>query len=110
MEIFKEIKTPIGEQRVKIKTILTGAERETIDNAEMQFVKTTDGKNFSVTDMEKVGLAKKHTLLDVSLASIDDDSTNCLDRLRKMYEQDYDFVYEQILDAQKKMKAPASPT
>lgn len=88
MEITKEIVTPIGEHKVVIKTMLTGAEREKVDNAEMQYVKTEDGKNFIVSDMEKVGLAKKHALLSTSVVSIDGDGAQVLARLQKMFEPD----------------------
>ena len=108
MEVTKEIETPIGKHKVVIKTMLTGAEREKVENAEMQYVKTTDGKTFSVTDMEKVGLAKKHVLLSTSVVTIDGDGAEVLKRLQKMYEPDYAFVYSQIESEQKKMTASTS--
>lgn len=103
MEITKEIITPIGEHKVVIKTMLTGAEREKVDNASMQFVKTENGKDFTVTNMEKVGLAEKHALLSTSVVTIDDDGAEILKRLQKMYEPDYAFVYSEIQKEQKKM-------
>lgn len=109
MEVTTDITTPVGKHTVVIKTMLTGAEREKIDNAEMQYVKTTDGQSFSVTDMEKVGLAKKHALLSTAVVTIDGDGTDILKRLQKMYEPDYEFVYNEIVEAQKKMKASTSP-
>jgi len=108
MEVTKEIVTPIAEHKVVIKTMLTGAEREKVDNASMQYVKTTDGKEFHVTDMEKVGLAEKHALLSTSVVSIDGDGAEVLKRLQKMYEPDYAFVYAQIQSEQKKMTASTS--
>ena len=88
--------------------MLTGAEREKVDNAAMEFVETSDGQSFKVKDMEKVSLAQKHKLLETSIVTIDSDATNRLERVRKMYEQDYDYVYNEIVAAQKKMKAPTS--
>lgn len=108
MEITKEIETPIGKDKVVVKTMLTGAEREKVDSAEMQYVKTTDGQNFTVTDMEKVGLAKKHSLLSTSVVSINGDTSEILKRLQKMYEPDYAFVFSQIETEQKKMKVSTS--
>lgn len=108
MEITKEIITPIGEHKVVIKTMLTGAEREQVDNASMQYVKTTDGKEFTVTNMEKVNLAEKHALLSTSVVTIDGDGTDVLKRLQKMYEPDYAFVHSEILKAQKKMSEPTT--
>lgn len=104
----KEIETPVGKHKVVIKTMLTGAEREQVDNAQMDFVETEDGQTFKVKDMKKVGVAQKHELLKVSVKSIDGDETNVLDRLRKMYDPDYQFVHEQILESQKKASEPTS--
>lgn len=103
MEINKDIETPIGGHKIVIKTMLTGAEREKVDNAEMQFVKTEDGQKFTVTDMAKMTTAKKHKLLEVSVVSIDADATDVLARLQKMYEPDYNFVFAEIEAEQKKM-------
>ena len=107
-QFTKEIKTPVGEHKVVFKTMLTGAEREKVDNAQLEYVKTNDGQNFEVTDMEKVTMAQKHRLLEVSVVTIDGDGTDRLDRLRKMYEQDYEHVYNEVVEAQKKMKASMS--
>lgn len=107
MEITKEIETPIGKQKVVIKTMLTGAEREEVDNAEMKYMKTEDGKSFQM-DMAKVTLAKKHALLCTSVVTIDGDGAELLKRLQKMYETDYAFVYSQIETEQKKMTASTS--
>lgn len=103
MEITKELTTPVQGQKVVIKTILTGAERERVDSAQMRYVKTNDGKSFEVTDMAKVALAQKHELIIVSVVSIDGDETDTFERWHKMYEPDSDFVYQQIVEAQKKM-------
>jgi hypothetical protein len=103
MNYEKEIETPLGKHKVKIKTMLTGAERERVDNAEMAFVKTEDGKNFTVSDMAKVALAKRHELLRTCVLSIDGDATDCFPRLQKMFEPDYLFVYSAIEEEQKKM-------
>lgn len=104
----REISTPVGEHKVVFKTMLTGAEREKVDNAQLDFVKTKDGQTFEVTDMGKATLAQKHRLLEVSIVTIDGDGTDRLERLRKMYEQDYEFVYNEIVATQKKMKASTS--
>ncbi|MCD1627047.1 hypothetical protein K7H22_13680 [Seohaeicola saemankumensis] len=109
MEITKEIITPLGEHKVVIKTMLTGAERERVSNAIMKYAKTEDGKTFTVTDMEKVALAEKHALLEVSVVSVDGGTTDLLGVVRKMYEADYDFVYNEIIETQKKMKVSTSP-
>lgn len=105
----KEIETPVQGQKVIIKTMVSGAEREQIEGAQMQFVQTKDGKEFTVTDMKKLATAQKHELLRVSVLSIDGDATDCLERCLKMYEPDYDFVYEQILAEQKKMMPSTLP-
>lgn len=108
MQLTKEIITPIGKHKVEIRTMLTGAQREAVDNAQMDYVETSDGQTFKVKDMKKVGLAQKHKLLEVSVVQIDEDATTVLERLQKMYEPDYDFVYNEIIDAQKKMKSSTS--
>lgn len=109
MEYTKEIETPMGKHKVLFKTMVTGAEREQIDAAQMEFVQTTDGKEFKVTDMKKVATAQKHELLKVSVVSIDSDPTDCFIRLQKMYEPDYAFVCEQIEETQKKIIESTSP-
>ncbi|MEJ6011442.1 hypothetical protein [Novosphingobium aquae] len=109
MEFTKEIETPIGKHKVVFKTMVTGAEREQIDAAQMEFVQTTDGKEFKVTDMKKVATASKHALLKISVLSIDGDEIECFARLQKMYEPDYAFVCDEIERTQKKMKASTSP-
>lgn len=98
----KEITTPVGGHKVVIKTMLTGAEREEVDGAQAPFLETEDGQNFKVSNMKKVMTAQKHELLRQSVKSIDGDETNCLDRLLKMYDPDYQFVLEQIEETQKK--------
>jgi hypothetical protein len=103
MEYTKEIETPIGKHKVVFKTLVTGAEREQIDAAQMAFVQTKDGKEFTVTDMKKVTTATKHELLKVSVVSIDGDIVDCFKRLQNMYQPDYDFVCEAIEQEQKKM-------
>jgi len=108
MEYTKEIETPVGHHKVVFKTMVTGAEREQIDAAQMAFVETKDGKEFKVTDMKKVTTAQKHELLKVSLISIDGDIANCFDRLYKMYEPDFDCVYNAIVETQKKMTESTS--
>lgn len=110
MELSKEITTPLGEDKVVIKTILTAAEREQVLGATMPYVKTSDGKQFEVTDMKKVAVAEKHELIKVSVLSINGDETDTFPRWHKMYEHDADFVYEQIIEAQKKMMPSTSPT
>jgi hypothetical protein len=109
MEYTKEITVPMASHKVKFKTILSGAERETVIGASMDYVNTSDGKNFEVKDMKKMALAEKHQLLKVSVISIDDDPTDCFERLQKMYEPDYAYVYEQIIAEQKKMMPSTSP-
>lgn len=109
MELTREITTPIGGHKVVIKTMLTGAEREQVNNAPMKYAKTEDGQKFTVTDMEKVATAEKHALVLVSIKTIDGDGTSTLERWLKMYEQDYDYVYNEIVETQKKMKVSTSP-
>lgn len=103
MEITKEITTPMQGQKVVIKTILTGAEREQVDSAQMKYVKTSDGKTFDVVDMGKLSTAQKHELIKVSIVSINDDTTDTFERWHNMFEVDADFVYREIVEAQKKM-------
>ena len=98
----KEIITPIGQHKVVIKTMLTGAEREEVNNAQMDFVKTNDGQTFEVQDMKKVAVAEKHKLISLSVVTIDNDPTDTLSRIQKMWEKDSDFVYNEIINSQKK--------
>jgi len=105
MQYTKEIETPIGKHKVVIKTMLTGAEREQVDGAQFNFIKTTDGKEFAISDMQKVATATKHELLKVAVVTIDGDLTDCFKRLQAMYEPDYEFVCAQIEELQKKMLA-----
>lgn len=109
MEYIKEIETPAGKNKVVIKTMLTGAERETVTAAPQEFIKTSDGKSVEVTDMKKMSLAEKHMLLKLSVLSIDGNEVNCFDQLQKMYEVDYAFVYDSIIETQKKMMESTSP-
>lgn len=110
MKTTTEIITPIGGHKVIIKTMLTGAEREQVDTSPSSLMKTKDGINFEVTDMRKLQVAQKHELLRISLVSIDGDETDVFDRWHKMYEHDADFVYNEIIDAQKKMTPSTSKT
>jgi hypothetical protein len=109
MQHTKVIETPVEKRKVVIKTMLTGAERETVDNAQMQYMKTDNGTDFVITDMKKVTLAQKHELINLSVLSIDEDGTDCLSRLQRMPEPDYQFVYSSILEEQKKMMELISP-
>lgn len=103
MQLTKEITTPIGGDKVVIKTILTAAEREQVNGAQMPYVKTIDGKSFEVTDMKKIAVAERHELIKISVVSINGDATDSFARWHKMYEHDADFVYNEIVNAQKKM-------
>lgn len=110
MEITAKLTTPMQGQEVVIKTVLNAAEREQVQTAQMRFVNTKDGQDIHVTDMGKMTLAEKHELIKVSLVSIDGDETSTFERWHKMYEHDAAYVYEKILDAQKKMIPSTSPT
>ncbi len=103
MDFTKEIDTPIGKHKVVIKTMLTGAEREKVDSAQMELAKTTDGIHFEITDMQRVVTIQDHTLLKIAVVSIDGDGTNCFERLQKAFEPDYKFVLNTIKEEQKKM-------
>lgn len=112
MEYTKEIETPVGGHKVVIKKLVTGAEREQIDGAQFKYMAVTEGKEgrvATVTDVEMATVATKHELLRVCVVSIDGDITECFKRLQAMFEQDYEFVYEQILTEQKKMTPSTSP-
>lgn len=109
MELTKEITTPMQGLKVVVKTILTGAEREQVDGAQMKYVKTTDGKTFDVIDMAKMTLAQKHELIKVSVVSIEGDETDTFARWHKMFETDSEYVYREIVEAQKKMTELTSP-
>lgn len=111
MEYTKEIETPIGKHKVVFKTMVTGAERERIDGAQMKYMEVKEGREgrqASVTDVAMVTVASKHELLRVSVVSIDGDEINCFERLHKMWEIDYDFVCNQIEEEQKKMTGSTS--
>lgn len=110
MELEREITTPIGKHKVVFKTMLTGAEREAVTNAPMQYASTKDGQTFEFSDMTKIAVAEKHALLAKSVISIDGDTTNLFDRLQKMYEPDYEHVYEEIVATQKKMRSDVTST
>lgn len=103
MELEKEIVTPFKEHKVIFKTMLTGAEREEVESAESRLIETRDGKEFSVKDMGAIVTASKHALLKASLVSVDGDEANCFERVRKMYDIDYNFIFEQVEETQKKM-------
>lgn len=103
----EEIVTPVAGHKVVIKTLLTAADQERVESAQMDFVETTDGKTFAVKDMKKVGLAQRHELLKVSVVSIDGDVSDCFMRLQKMFYPDYQFVLNQIEERQKKAFQPS---
>lgn len=109
MDLEREITTPIGNHKVVFKTMLTGQEREDVENEPNKYAETQDGKTFKV-DLHKVAFADRHALLKVSVKSIDNDSTNILDRLLKMYEPDYEYVFNEIVATQKKMRSDVTST
>jgi hypothetical protein len=105
MQYQTEIVTPLEQAKVVIKTMLTGAEQEAVDNAELQYATTADFKTFQAKekDLKKITLAKKHELITRSVVSINADPTDVLVRLQKMPAKDYKFVYDTIVAEQKKM-------
>ena len=112
MEYTKEILTPVGGHKVVFKTMVTGAEREQIDGAQFKYMEVKEGKEGReaiVKDVAMVTIATKHELLRVSVLTIDGDATDCFKRLQSMFEDDYEFVYEQVLEVPKKMKVSTSP-
>lgn len=110
MENFKkEIITPVGSDKVIIKTALTGAEREKIEVAQMPFVQAKSATEFTLTDPVQAALAQKHMLLKLCVVSINGDQANCFERLQKMNEHDYKFVLDTIHAEQKKMMPSISP-
>lgn len=105
MQFEKEITTPLTETKVVIKTMLSGAEQEAVDGAQLKYAKTDDLKTFKAkeSDLQKIANAKKHELIVRSVVSINGDNTNPLERLLKLPAKDYKFVYDQIVAEQKKM-------
>ena len=98
----KEITLPISKQKVVIKTMITGAEREIIETAPTKFSRVGERGEVVITDIAKATLAEKHALIDVYVVSIEGSPTSCRERLLKMYEDDYNTVVQAIEDVQKK--------
>ena len=105
MKYELEIETPLEKVKVVIKTMLTGAEQEAVDGAELKFATTKDFKTFQAkeSDLLKVTNAKKHELLARSIVTINGDATNPVERMQKMPAKDYKFVLKSIETEQKKM-------
>ena len=105
MEFQTTITTPLNKVEVVIKTMLTGAEQEAVDGAELKFATTKDFKTFQAkeSNLLKVTNAKKHELLARSVVTINGDATNPVERLQKMPAKDYNFVLKSIKAEQKKM-------
>lgn len=103
------ITTPAEGVEVVIKTMLTGAEREAVDNADSEFIEVYEGKGgereVRIKDASKLVLASKHKLLQVSVVSINGDSADTIKRLGRLLDVDYEFVHNQIVAVQKKTRA-----
>jgi len=98
----KEINLPISKQTAVIKTMITGAEREQIETAPTKYSRVGEKGEVVITDIAKATLAEKHAMIDVYVVSIEGSTTNCRERLLKMYEDDYNAVFKAIEDVQKK--------
>lgn len=104
----KEIITPIDKKKVVIKTMLTGAEREQITNAQYESAKIGDKGEVIIKDVASAVNAEQHKMLDVCIVSIDGSAIDCRDRLMKMWEEDTQFVIDEIEACQKKTKSPVN--
>lgn len=104
-DFTREIVTPIMGKTITLKTVITGAEREKIESATTKYVTAggSTGKEISVTDMEALLYATRHQMLRICVISIDKDETDCLDRLRQMPDDDYQFVIAEVENDQKKI-------
>lgn len=98
----KEVKLPISNQTVVIKTMITGAEREQIETAPTKYSRVGERGEVVITDIAKASLAEKHAMLDVYVVSVEGSPTNCRERLMKLYEDDYNAVVQAIEEVQKK--------
>lgn len=87
--------------------MLTAAETESIDLAELDYADTKDGQTFEVKDLRKATLAKRHARLRASVVSIDGSDVDCFERLQNMFDPDYKFVLEQVEERQKKAFQPS---
>lgn len=105
MQYEKEITTPLSETKVVIKTMLSGADHEAVEGAQLKFATTDDLKTFKAKekDLQKITNAKKHELLARSVVTINGDPSNPVERLLKLPAKDYEFVCKTIVDEQKKM-------
>lgn len=106
VEHTKEIETPVSKAKVVIKTMITGAEREQIENAQFKKAKIGEKGEVIISDVTEAVNAEKHATIDMYVVSIDGSSIECRKRLMKMWEQDTQFVLDQIEAVQKKTTSP----
>ena len=111
---YKEVTTPIGKNKVKIKAWLTGFEKREIQSA---FLNETDinvdGGNTGISKMKGDVLSKaQDATINVCIHSIDDKTDNILEKVGNLHSDDFDFIVktlnelhsEKPLDGKKKEK------
>ena len=95
---FKEIETPIGKNKIKIKSWLTGFEKRKIQSI---FLNNTEfsmsGENADLGKIKGDVLSKSQDVtIEQVICSVDEKTEGILDLIGELHYKDFDFVLSEI--------------
>jgi len=101
---YKEIVTPVGNHKVRIKTWLTGRERRAIRGIIFENVNLSsellEGKEEDIKPKYELGAEVIQKMQDKAFESIieeiDGNKEDIVNRVLNMHEKDYDFIVKEI--------------
>lgn len=95
---FREVVTPIGKHKIKIKEWLTGFEKRRIQGVFLDHAEfNVDKKETSMQNIKGEIIAKSQDVtIEVCIAEIDGKKENILETVGNMHSDDFDFVLVEI--------------
>lgn len=98
---IKIIETPIGKQKVEIKTWLTGRDTRDIRNVYLEAadikIKGKTGEQSEIAGLSgKIAQQAEDKAIEIVVIAIDGKKEDILNRLLNMRTEDYEFVIEEI--------------
>lgn len=86
LDEIKELTTPTGLHRIKVRAYLTGVDRRA--NRRLIWTLSQEGKGDSIEALE----AAENALIGQIVLEVDDSTEDILEKVLKMPAEDYDFV------------------
>lgn len=95
----KIVETPVGKNKVELKSFITGREKRALKGVFLKGMKVEmegDKAKSSPVDMEKLTNDAEDIALTTIIVSIDGVKEKIIDKILDMNSKDYDFVVEEV--------------